>query len=120
MTAPRSLAVALVLSISAFGAAHAADPSAAVAELRAAADAADEQLVDQRRAVWMRLNVAQKSSFAQAERTWLNNGRAEEEQKCLAGVLAPTPLAEQACRLQVTERRLAALSAPIVQAHAVR
>ena len=120
MTAPRSLGLALVLTVSGFGSAHAVDPNAAVAEVRAAADAADEQLVDLRRAVWTRLDTTQKSGFARAERAWLSNGRAEEEQKCLANALAPTPLAEQACRLQVTERRLAALSSPIVQARAVR
>jgi hypothetical protein len=120
MTSPRLLAVALLACATAFGAAHAVDPNAAVAEERAAADSADAQLVEQRRAVWLRLDTTQKAAFARNERAWLNSGRAEEEQTCLAGVPAPTPLAEQACRLQVTERRLAGLSAPVVQASAVR
>jgi hypothetical protein len=118
MNSPRLLAVAFLVSVTAIGAAHAVDPSAAVAEVRAAADAADAQLVEQRRAVWLRLDATQKASFARNERAWLNSGRAEEELTCLAGVPAPTPLAEQACRLHVTERRLAALSAPIVRASA--
>jgi hypothetical protein len=120
MKLPRLLAVAFLVSVTAIGAAHAVDPSAAVAEVRAAADAADAQLVEQRRAVWLRLDATQKVSFARNERAWLASGRAEEEQSCLAGVPAPTPLAAQACRVQVTERRLAALSAPVVQASAVR
>jgi hypothetical protein len=120
MTSPRLLAVAFLWSATALGSAHAVDPSIAVAEVRAAADAADAQLVEQRRAVWSRLNAAQKASFASNERAWLNSVRAEEEQRCLAGARAPAPLAQQACRLQVTERRLAALSEPIVQARAVR
>jgi uncharacterized protein YecT (DUF1311 family) len=119
MTSPRLLAVAFMTSATAFGAAHAVDPSAAVAEVRAAADAADAQLVEQRRTVWARLDATQKALFARNERAWLSSGRAEEEQKCLSDVPA-TPLAEQSCRLQVTEQRLAALSAPIVQARAVR
>jgi hypothetical protein len=120
MTSFRLLAVAFLASISAYGPAYAIDPSAAVAEVRAAADAADALLVEQRRAVWLRLDATQRTAFARNERAWLNSGRAEEEQTCLAGVPAPTPLAEQACRLQVTDRRLAALSAPVVQASAVR
>jgi hypothetical protein len=120
MPSPRLLAVAFLAFATTFGAAHAVDPSAAVAEVRAAADAADAQLVEQRRAAWLRLDARQKTSFAQAERAWLNDGRADEELKCLAGVPAPTPLAEQVCRLQVTERHLAGLSTPVVQASAVR
>jgi hypothetical protein len=119
MNAPRLLAVAIFFA-AAVGAAHATDPGAAVAAVRAAADAADNQLVDQRRAVWVRLDATQKASFARTERAWLNGGRMEEEGKCLASVPAPTPLAEQTCRLRVTEQHLAVLTAPIVQASAER
>ena len=120
MNAPRLLATAALFAATAFGAAQATDPGAVVASVRAAADAADNQLVDQRRAVWERLDAAQKASFARTERAWLNGGRTEEEGTCLASAPAPTLLAEQTCRLHVTERHLAILTAPIVQASAER
>ncbi len=120
MNARHLLAAATLFAATAVGAAQTTDPGAVVAAVRAAADAADEQLVDQRLAVWARLDAAQKASFARAERAWLNGGRTEEEGKCLASVPAPTPLAEQTCRLQVNERHLAILTAPIVQASAER
>ena len=120
MNAPRLLATAALFAATAVGAAQATDPGAAVEAVRAAADAADNQLVDQRRVVWSRLDAAQKTSFARTERAWLNGGRSEEEGKCLANLPAPTPLAEQTCRLQVTEHHLALLTAPIVQASAER
>ena len=119
MNAPRLLAALLFAAI-AGGAAQASDPGAAVAAVRAAANAADNRLVDQRRAVWSRLDAAQKTSFARTERAWLTGGRSEEDGKCLANLPAPTPLAEQTCRLQVTEHHLALLTAPIVQASAER
>lgn len=119
MNAP-SLLAALLFVATAGGTAQATDPGAVVSAVRAAADAADNQLVDQRRAVWAGLNATQKKSFARTERAWLNGGRTEEEGKCLASVPAPTPLAEQTCRLQVNERHLAILTAPIVQASAER
>jgi hypothetical protein len=120
MNAPHLLAAAVVLAAMAVGAAEAADLGAAVAAVRAAADAADHQLVEQRRAVWARLDAKQKTAFARTERAWLNSGRTEEEAQCLSRVPAPTPLAEQTCRLQVTEQHLAILTAPIVQASAER
>ena len=120
MNTSRLLAAAIVFAATTVGAAQATDSGAAVAAARAAADAADNHLVDQRRAVWVRLDAKQKVSFARTERAWLNGGRTEEEGKCLSGVPAPTPLAEQTCRLQVTERHLAVLAAPIVQASAER
>jgi hypothetical protein len=113
-------ATAAFFAATAVGAAHATDTGATVASVRAAADAADNQLVDQRRAVWSGLDAAQKASFARTERAWLNDGRAAEEARCLAGAPAPSPLVEQSCRLQVTERHLALLTAPIVQASAER
>ncbi len=120
MNALRLLAAAAMFATAMSGTAQAADTTAVVAAVRAAADAADNQLVDQRRAVWAGLDAAQKASFARTERAWLNGGRAAEEAKCLAGSPAPTPLVEQTCRLQVTERHLAQLTAPIVQASADR
>jgi hypothetical protein len=120
MNAPRLLAVAIVFAATAVGAAQATDSGAAAAAARAAADAADNQLVDQRRAVWARLDATQKAAFARTERAWLNAGRTEEEGKCLASVPAPTRLAEQTCRLQVAEQHLAVLAAPIVQASVER
>ena len=119
MNAPCLFAAAF-FAATAVGAAHAMDPGATVATVRAAADAANNRLVDQRRAVWSGLDATQKASFARTERAWLNDGRAAEEASCLAGAPAPTPLVEQTCRLQVTERHLALLTAPIVQASAER
>ena len=63
MNALRLLAAAAMFATAMSGTAQAADTTAAVAAVRAAADAADNQLVDQRRAVWAGLDAAQKASF---------------------------------------------------------
>jgi hypothetical protein len=56
LNAPRLLAASL-FAATAGRAAQATDPSAVVAAVRAAADAADKQLVDQRLAVWASLKA---------------------------------------------------------------
>lgn len=120
MASLRALALALVASAAPYGASHATDPGLAIAHTRAAADVADEQLVELRRALWSRLNPAQKSAFAARERAWLNGGRADEQQRCVAAAPAPTPLVVEQCRLAVAERHRGALATPIVQASASR
>jgi hypothetical protein len=116
----RAVILALAASSMPYFAAHANDSSAAAANARIAADAADEQLVALRRALWVRLSPAQKSAFAARERAWLNAGRAEEQQRCVSAAPAPTPLVVEQCRLAVAERHRGALAAPIVQASASR
>ena len=114
----RSLAFAATL-MAPLGMACAVDVDPAVARTRAAADAAHEQLVDRYRAVWSRLSPAQKAEFGSRERAWLNGGRAEQERRCVeTQPAATTALATQACRLAVTEQRLATLPATVIQASA--
>jgi hypothetical protein len=78
MTPIRAFILALAASSVPYFSAQAIDSSPAAANARIAADAADEQLVDLRRALWARLSPAQKSAFAARERAWLT-GRAEEQ-----------------------------------------
>lgn len=114
----RSLALAATL-MAPLGMACAQDTDPAVARTRAAADVAHEQLVDRYRAIWSGLSPAQKAEFGSRERAWLNGGRAEQERVCVE--TQPTmsiDLATQACRLAVTERRLATLPATVIQASA--
>lgn len=114
----RTLALAAVMTAMPLHAAIAADADAATAQARAAADAAHEALVDRYRTLWASLGKQQKAIFAQRERAWLNEGRSEEEQRCVEQPSAHSAaLAAQLCRLKVTERRLAAL--PIVQVSVV-
>jgi uncharacterized protein YecT (DUF1311 family) len=115
----RSLAFAATFMAVPLGMAYAQDADPAVARTRAAADAAHEQLVDRYRAVWSRLSPAQKAEFGSRERAWLNGGRAEQERLCVESQPAASiALATQACRLAVTERRLATLPATVIQASA--
>lgn len=108
----RPLALAAALSAVPLQAVFAADPDAATAQARAAADAAHEVLVDRYRTLWASLGKQQKAAFAQRERAWLNEGRAEEERACAARPSAHSAaLAEQLCRLKVTEQKLASLPA---------
>jgi hypothetical protein len=115
----RLLAFAATLLAAPLGATCAQDADSAVARARAAADAAHEQLVDRYRAVWSRLSPAQKSEFGSRERAWLNGGRAEQERHCVDTQPATSAaLATQACRLAVTEQRLATLPATVIHASA--
>jgi len=108
----RTLALAAVLAAAPLQAAFAIDPDAATAQARATADAAHEVLVDRYRALWQSLGKQQKAAFAQRERAWLNEGRAEEERACVAQQSAhAAALAAQLCRLKVTEQKLASLPA---------
>lgn len=106
-------ALTLAATVLAAAPAFAADPDAATAQARAAADAAHELLVDRYRAVWLTLDREQKPAFSQRERAWLNVGRAAQERACMAAAKPgahPAALSEQLCRLAVTERKIASLS----------
>jgi hypothetical protein len=108
----RTLGLAAALILAPIGAAIAQDADPAVAQARLAADEAHEQLVDRYRAIWVRLSRSQKSEFSARERAWLNGGRAEQEQRCVASLSAASvALAVQTCRLAVTEHHIAMLSA---------
>jgi hypothetical protein len=111
------LAIALAAAAPSAYAQPAADTDRSVDIARTAADAAEERLVDLRRAVWSRLDQAQRAAFAERKRAWLNAGRAEEQKQCQG--LAPTPLVVQQCRLLVAERRSSVL-APDLRASVTR
>ena len=116
MFRPLLLAFAAAISLASLAgncATTTADLDRAVAEASVAADAAHEQLSDRYRALWSSLSTAEKSSFAAAERAWLNSGRQAEESACQASSrVQPETLAVQLCRLAVTERHLAKLNSP--------
>jgi len=116
----RAFVLALVASSIPYLPARAVETSLAAEQARRAADAAAEQLVELRRAVWLRLTPAQKAAFAARERAWLNGGRMDEEQRCADAAPTQSPLVVQQCRLAVAERHRVKLSAPIVQASASR
>jgi len=120
MSPIRTSVLAIAASLLPLAAIQANDATVAVVQTRMAADAADEQLVDARRALWVRLTPAQKATFAQRERAWLNGGRAEDQQRCVDAAISPTSLAVEQCRLKVAEHHRAALSVPVVQASAGR
>lgn len=92
----------------------AAEASLEASQARAAADAAEEQLVEARRTLWAQLDAAGKQHFAQRERAWLNGGQSAAVQHC-AGPAA-TELAWQQCRLQVAQAHRAALVPPLASA----
>lgn len=107
-----ALALATALAAAPLQAAFALDTDAATAQARVAADAAHEVLVDRYRALWQALGGQQKAAFAQRERAWLNEGRADEERRCVEQQGAhAAALAAQLCRLKVTEQKLASLPA---------
>ena len=66
------LALALAAAAPLAHAQPAADADRSVDIARTAADTAEERLVDLRRAVWSRLDQAQRAAFAERERAWLN------------------------------------------------
>jgi uncharacterized protein YecE (DUF72 family) len=113
----RSLFSAVLLGV-ASSAALAVDPAPDIAAARAAADAADEQLVEARRALWLRLPAEQKPAFARLERAWINEVRVDEERQCRAASQTAEPLAAQNCRLLVAQQHLNRLSKPATIAQA--
>jgi len=106
------LAIACLALLAAHAPVWSCETSAEVAAARAAADAAELRLVDQRLALWQQLSASQKAAFAGAERAWLNAGREEQVRRC-AGP-APDALAFEQCRHAVAEQHAATLAAPLV------
>jgi hypothetical protein len=92
--------------------ASAGDDAAAAWEATQRAQAAQQALSDRYTAIWSTLDPAQKSRFAAQERAWLNEGREQEQQACVAGAGARTELVARTCEAAVIERRLGGLAAP--------
>jgi hypothetical protein len=120
MSIARALALATAATLALPYAVAAHDAGFAAASTRAAADAADEQLVQLRRAVWSSLDPAQRTAFAQRERAWLNGGRDADQRHCVNRASEPTTLVVEQCRLSVAQQHKATLASPAVQARAGR
>jgi hypothetical protein len=107
---------ALILAAALLGGAglpaFAADDAAAAWQATQRATAAQHALSDRYTAIWSTLDAAQKSRFAAQERAWLNEGREQEQQACVARAGAPTELVARTCEADVIERRLGGLAAP--------
>src|SRR5512139_747845 len=90
----------------------AGDDAAAAWQAAQRASAAQQALSDRYTAIWSTLDAAQKSRFAAQERAWLNEGRALEQQACIARASARTELVARTCEAAVFERHLGAVAAP--------
>ena len=90
----------------------AADDAAAAWHAAQRASAAQQALSDRYTAIWSTLDAAQKARFGVQERAWLNEGRQQEQQACVARVGARTELVARTCEADVIERHLGALAAP--------
>ena len=110
----RSTALFLVAALlgSAVLPALAADDAAAAWQATQRATAAQQALSDRYTAIWSTLDADQKSRFAARERAWLNEGREQEQQACVARAGAQTELVARTCEADVIERRLGGLAAP--------
>lgn len=91
-------------------AAFAGDEAAAEWKASQRAQAAQQALSDRYTAIWSTLDPAQKSRFSAQERAWLNEGRQQEQQACIAGAGARTELVARTCEAAVIERRLGGLA----------
>lgn len=115
MRQPARLLIAAVLGL-ALSSAFANDNAAAAWEAeqraQARASAAEQTLSDRYTAIWATLDAAQKARFSAQERAWLNDGRQQEQQACIAGVGVRTELVARTCEAAVIERHLGALAAP--------
>jgi hypothetical protein len=90
----------------------AADDAAAAWHATQLAPAAQQALSDRYTAIWSTLDAAQKSRFAAQERAWLNEGRQQEQQACVARAGARSELVARTCEADIIERRLGGLAAP--------
>jgi len=110
----RHTARILIAALLGFAAASAfaGDEAAAAWQAAQRATAAQQALSDRYTAIWSTLDAAQKSRFAAQERSWLNEGRQQEQQACVARAGARTELVARTCEADVIERRLGGLAAP--------
>lgn len=110
----RHTARTLIAALLGFAAASAfaGDEVAAAWQAAQRASAAQQALSDRYTAIWSTLDAAQKSRFAAQERAWLNEGRQQEQQACIARSGARTELVALTCEADVIERRLGGLAAP--------
>ena len=101
-----------VLLATAGAPAFAGDDAAAAWAAAQRASAAQQALSDRYTAIWSTLDPAQKSRFAAQERAWLNEGRALEQQACVARASARNELVARTCEADVFERHLGTVAAP--------
>ncbi|MGZ8255211.1 MAG: hypothetical protein ACXWVT_10195 [Burkholderiaceae bacterium] len=98
--------------------AYASDGAAAWhAEQQAHARAvvAQQTLSDRYTVIWSSLDASQKARFSAQQRAWLNHGRQQEQQACIArggASGARTELVVKTCEADVIERHLGTLAAP--------
>jgi Tfp pilus assembly protein PilP len=78
----------------------------------ARASAAQQALSERYAAIWSTLDAAQKTRFSARERAWLNSGRQEELQACIARLGQRTDVLARICDADVIERHLGALVVP--------
>ena len=78
----------------------------------ARASAAQQTLSARYAAIWSTLDAAQKARFSAQERAWLNSGRQEEQQACVARLGVRTDVVALICEAEVIERHLGALAVP--------
>ena len=110
----RHAARLLTAALLSCGAASAVAADQTVAAWHAAqrASSAQQALSDRYTAIWSTLDASQKARFGAQERAWLNEGRQQEQQACVARVGARTELVARTCEADVIERHLGALAAP--------
>jgi hypothetical protein len=103
--------IAALLGIAA-SPALAGDDAAAAWQAAQRATAAQQALSERYTAIWSTLDAAQKSRFSAQERAWLNEGRQQEQQACVARAGARTEAVARTCEADVIERRLGGLTVP--------
>jgi uncharacterized protein YdaU (DUF1376 family) len=114
MHLPARLLVTTLLAATAATACASDDAAAwrAGQQAQARATLAQQALSDRYTAIWSSLDASQKTRFSAQERAWLNTGRQQELQACVAGRGARSEHAVKSCEAEVTERHLRALTAP--------
>lgn len=115
MRQPARFLIAALLGVatsSAFANGDAAAAWHAEQQANARASAAQQTLSDRYAAIWPTLDAAQKTRFSARERAWLNSGRQQEQQACVASAGARTEVVARTCDALVIERHLGALAAP--------
>ena len=114
MRQPARLLIAALLGVAASSSFANDDAAAwhARQQASARASAAQQTLSERYAAIWSSLDAAQKTRFSAQERAWLNSGRQEEQQACVARLGARTEVVALVCEADVIERHLGTLSAP--------
>jgi hypothetical protein len=114
MRQPARLLITALLGFAASAAIASDDVAAwhARQQADARASAAQQALSERYAAIWSTLDAAQKQRFSAQERAWLNSGRQEEQQACVARLGVRTEVVARTCEADVIERHLGALAVP--------